>query len=218
VYLTGRAHFYSMEFEVCPAVLIPRSQTEVLVTCAIEFLRKQTHRPTVDVLDLCTGSGCVAAAIAANVVEAEIVAIDSSASALDIARKNIDRHSLQGRVKLLQGDLFSTVEQSGKGLFDLIVSNPPYIAQDEYAKLPPDVRDHEPADALLAGADGLDYHRRIVAAAEPYLADGGAMMLEVAYNQAGSVKRLFEQAGYLKNPSSVKDDLGHERVVTATRQ
>ena len=217
-YLTGKAHFYSLEFEVGPDVLIPRPETEVIVTAAIEFLRHQTHRSTVDVLDLCTGSGCIAVAIGANVVEAEVVAVDKSAAALQIAAKNVERHDLGSRITLVESDLFGGVDSAGKGLFDLIVSNPPYIAEGEHAALPADVRDHEPAEALLAGADGLGYHRRILTDAEPYLADEGALMVEVAYNQAGAVKRLFEQAGYLKNVSSMKDELGHERVVAARRQ
>ena len=217
-YLIGKAHFYSLELAVTPAVLIPRPETELLVSHAIDFARTQTHRPTVDVLDLCTGSGCVAIALAANVVEAEIIAVDTSDPALQIARQNIEKHDLQGRVTLCQSDLFADVEQTGKAVFDLIIANPPYIAADQFAQLAPAVRDHEPSQALLAGQDGLDYHRRIIEQAEPYLASDGALMVELAYDQADAVLDLFTRAGYLDRVSAAIDSLGHRRVVMGHRK
>ncbi len=217
-YLTGKAHFYSLEFEVGPGCLIPRPETETLVAQAIDFCRHETHRPVVEVLDLCTGSGCVAVSIAANVVETEITAVDSSSAALEIARRNIQKHDLQGRITLLESDLFDRVNEGDKGVFDLMVANPPYISTTEYEKLSRSIRDYEPKDALLAGADGLDVIRRIVAEAEPFLADEGALMIEMAYDQAEAVVALFEQAGYLKDITTAQDNLGHRRVVRATRK
>jgi len=215
-YLVGKAHFYSLELAVGPTVLIPRPETEVLVTEAIDLLR-QTIRPTVDVLDLCTGSGCVAIAIAANIVEAEVAATDKSADAIQLAQRNVQGHDLQGRVTLWQSDLFANIEQSGKAVFDLIVSNPPYIATGEFAKLPANIRQYEPREALLAGEDGLDVIRRIVSQAEPYLADNAMIMLEIGHNQAQQVTALFEQCGYLNEITTVEDNLGHQRVVKARK-
>lgn len=217
-YLTGKAHFYSLELIVSPAVLIPRAETELLVSQAVDFCRTLMLRPTVDVLDLCTGSGCVAVALAANVIETDIIAMDRSSDALEIARQNLQTHDFQNRVTLSQGDLFAGLAQADKTVFDLIVANPPYIAADEFEKLESGVRNYEPADALRAGDDGLDIIRRIVAGAETHLADESALMLEIAYNQAEAVVELCEQAGYLKDVTTVRDSLGHRRVVTARKE
>lgn len=216
-YLTGKAHFYSLELVVSPAVLIPRPETELLVTQAIDFCRRETLRPTVDVLDLCTGSGCVAVALAQQVVEAEVTAVDISADALDVARRNVVQHGLEARVSLVQGDLFDGLDGSGKGVFDLIVSNPPYIAPDVYEKLPEHIRQYEPQEALLAEENGLAVIGRIIAQAEPYLADDGALMLEVAYDQSQQVIALAQQSGYLKDIQAMRDQLGHQRVVKARK-
>jgi len=216
-YLTGKAHFYSLELQVSPAVLIPRPQTELLAAQAIDFLRYQEPRPTCQVLDLCTGSGCVAAAVAANVIEAEVIAADRSRPALQVAQKNIEKYDLQGRVRLVQSDLFDHIDQAKTGVFDLIVANPPYVSAAEYEKLEARIRHYEPKEALLGGEDGLDVFRRIVADAEPYLADAAALMVEVAYNQAEQVIALFQQSGYLTDVSTVKDNLGYQRVVKARK-
>jgi len=217
-YLTGKAHFWGLEFIVTPEVLIPRPETEILVSQAVNFIHQQTNRPRVDVLDLCTGSGCVAVAIGTEAVEAEVSAIDSSSAALQIAQKNIEAQDLQGRVTLIESDLFENLDGGEKGVFDLIVSNPPYISEKEFAELAPVVRDYEPKQALLAGVDGLDYYRRILDQAENYLAEGGAIMLEIAFNQAEEVVSLFKQCGYLEEITAVKDNLGHNRVIKARKK
>jgi release factor glutamine methyltransferase len=216
-YLTGRAHFFSLEFEVSPAVLIPRPETEVLAASAIDFCRHETIRPTVDVLDLCTGSGCIAIAIGANVVETEIVAVDTSPEALEIAQRNITKHDLERRITLLESDLFERIDQGPKGIFDLIVSNPPYISKKEFDALPEPIK-KEPVKALLAGDKGFEVHKRIISDAEPYLADDGCIMLEVAYNQAEQVFALFENSDYLTNVETRKDHLGHKRVIRGKKK
>lgn len=217
-YLIGKANFFSLSFNVRPGVLIPRPETELLVTAAIDFLRLETNRPTVDVLDLGVGSGCIAVAIAANVVEAEILAVDLDPSALEIAAENIEAHDLQARITLLQSDLFTKVAHAEKTLFDLIVSNPPYIPADQFQHLPPVIRDHEPPEALLAGPDGLDVIRHILDQAEPYLADAGALMLEIAYDQADPATTLFQQTGYLTDITILTDHAGHQRVIKARKK
>ncbi|MBN2212437.1 MAG: peptide chain release factor N(5)-glutamine methyltransferase [Sedimentisphaerales bacterium] len=217
-YLTGKAHFYSLEFAVGPGCLSPRPETETLVEQAIAFCTHEVHRPTVSVLDLCTGSGCVAAAIATNVVEAEVVAVDISPAALNYARRNIEALELAGRVQVIENDLFAGVEASGKAMFDLITANPPYIADAVYDKLPANVKDYEPVEALKAGPDGLDMLRRILAEAESYLADGGALMCEIAFDQGPVVLDLFQDSGYLSECAIVKDDLRHPRVVKGIKK
>ncbi len=217
-YLTGRAHFFSLELEVSPAVLIPRPETEVLAASAIDFCRHETIRPKVDVLDLCTGSGCLAIAIGANVVEAEIVAVDISSEALEIARRNVIKHDLEGRITLLESDLFERIEQGPKGIFDLIVSNPPYISEHTYEKLSSDIRNYEPASSLLAKNQGLEYHQRIIDGAERYLADEGSLMMEIAFDQSDAVIALLKQSGYLKEVSIVRDNIGHPRVVKGKKK
>jgi len=217
-YLVGRADFYSLAFELDNSALIPRPETEVLVTEAIEYLRRQTNRPVVDVLDMCTGSGCVAVAVAVNVVEADVLALDASSEALKIAGRNVEKHELSDRVTLLQSDLFDDVNQAEKTVFDLIVSNPPYVSDQEFERLDPNVRNYEPTEALRAGEDGLEFYRRIANQAEPYLADNGAIMVEVAYNQAEQVSQLFAKCSYLTNVTTTKDNLGHQRVVKARKK
>ncbi len=216
-YLTGQAHFLSLEFEVSPAVLIPRPETEVLAASAIDFCRHETIRPTVDVLDLCTGSGCIAIAIGANVVETEIVAVDTSPKALEIAQRNITKHDLEGRITLLESNLFERIDQGPKGIYDLIVSNPPYISKEEFDTLPEHIKNYEPVEALLAGDNGLEVHKRIISEVEPYLADDGCIMLEAAYNQSEPVICLLEQAGNFKEISTIRDNLGYQRVVKARK-
>ncbi len=214
-YLTGRAHFFSMELTVSPDVLIPRPETETLVSKAIDFLRFENNRPRQEVLDLCTGSGCIALALANNVIEASITASDISAPALKIARQNIEKYDLQKRIKLIQSDLFDNLSDIEPGVYDLIVSNPPYISEPEYQNLPENIRLYEPSSALLAGADGLMYYRSIIDRAESFMADNSAIMLETSYNQAEAVAELCKAAGYLKDINIVKDNLGHNRLVTA---
>ena len=216
-YLTGHAHFYGLTLKVAPGVLIPRPETELLVTQALNFIQRQSSRPIVDVLDLCTGSGCIAIALATHAVEAEIVAVDRNPAALAIARENIETLGLEGRITLHENDLFADLDKTGKGLFDLIVSNPPYISDREFQTLDPTVRDYEPKEALLSGPDGLDCLRRIIDNAEPYLADEGALMVEIAYNQADEVIALFEKTGYLTDIEAVTDHQGHRRVIKARK-
>ncbi|MBN1765122.1 MAG: peptide chain release factor N(5)-glutamine methyltransferase [Sedimentisphaerales bacterium] len=213
-YLTGKSFFYSLELEVTPSVLIPRPETEVLVSEAINTLRRQSVRPVQDVLDVGTGSGCIAVAIAENVIETEILATDRSAAAVEVARRNIEKYNLQARVSVLQSDIFEQVARADKGVFDLIVSNPPYISNEEFSRLESNVRDYEPEEALRGGEDGLEFYRRIISQGQSYLAEDGSLMLEVAYNQAERVVEIMEEYGYLKDIQTIKDSLGHQRVVS----
>lgn len=212
-YLIGRTEFYSLPLIIEPGVLIPRPETELLVEKAIDFLRE--HPGSRKVLDLCTGSGCIAVAIARNHADARVTAADKSSIALDTARQNIAMHSLNDRVGLLEGDLFGPIPAGER--FDLIVSNPPYVSEQEYEALEPNVKDYEPREALLAGTDGLDFYRRIIADIGNFLTNDGTLMLETGYRQAQEVKKLLDNTELFQHIRTYKDMSGHERVVTARR-
>lgn len=215
-YLTGRASFYSLDFDVTPDVLIPRPETETLVDHALAFLKGRSEPR---VLDLCTGSGCVAAAIAANAKSAFVVATDVSLPALDVARRNIDRLKLADRVTLLCGDLFDALKTLVDARpFDLIVANPPYIATAQIAALDVNVRDYEPRLALDGGADGLDPHRRILAGAGDRLVSGGKLMMEIAYDQQDAATHLLSRDDRFDDVRAYRDLAKQPRVVTARRK
>lgn len=215
-YLTGRTEFYSIELDITGDCLIPRPETELLVQRAIEFLR--TRDGLQFVCDLCTGSGCIAVAIAKNFSDARVIATDISAGALEVAARNVAKHQLHERIELLQGDLFEPlVGQLDVTEFDLIVCNPPYISSAEYETLAVNVRDYEPKSALLAGPDGLDIYRRLIQKADEFLKPGAALMLEIGYAQGPAVRDLLEQTGAFAEIKIEKDAHDNDRVVAATR-
>jgi release factor glutamine methyltransferase len=209
-YLVGHREFYSLEFAVTPAVLIPRPETETLV---MEALRRLKPLESPRVLDLGTGSGAIAVAIARQHKTARITAVDVSSPALAVAIGNAQRHGVADRITFLEGDLFAPV--AGQ-TFDLIVSNPPYIADAEFAALDVGVREFEPRAALAGGPDGLDFFRRIAADVQTYLSPGGAILVEIGATQEAAVRDLF--AARLDPDTSVKDSAGRPRVVTAKRR
>lgn len=207
-YLVGFREFFGLDFEVQPGVFIPRPDTETLVVTALD-IASEMESPRV--LDLCTGSGCIPIAIAANCPASRLTAVELDDSVAEITRRNIARHELESRVELLQGDLFGVLPEASP--FDIIVSNPPYVTDAEMTTLPPDVRDHEPHLALQAGADGLDVVRRIVAEADSWLKPGGALLLEIADEQAAKVVELFAAAGVFEAAEIAQDLGGQSRVV-----
>lgn len=213
-YLTGRAEFYSLQFELTRDCLIPRPETEVLVEQAVDFLRGRQGRQFV--CDLCTGCGCVAVAIAKSYADVRIVATDISEAVLKTMAKNIDRHGLSGKVELLCGDLFEPLlPYLDEEKFDLIVCNPPYVSEAEYEGLAKNVKDYEPKLALLAGADGLDVYRRIIPSARQFLKEDGGLMLETGATQAQNVCELLNKGGIFCEISVEKDALKNDRVVIA---
>jgi release factor glutamine methyltransferase len=212
-YLVGSRGFYSLDFEVNPAVLIPRPDTETLVLEALTFLKPRTAPA---VLDLGTGSGCIAVTITHEKKDARVTAVDVSPDALDVAKRNAEKNGVADRVTFLQGDLFGPVPAGTT--FDLIVSNPPYIAHGEFPTLQPEVRDHEPRGALDGGADGLDFYRRIAAAAGSYMKPGGMLMLEIGSTQEESVRAILGERPELEAGPTVKDMGRLPRVVTAKRR
>ena len=218
-YITGRREFYSLSLEVTSAVLIPRPETEHLVEVSLAEISKVPVSTAVDapvrLLDLCTGSGNVAIAVAVNCPQAQVDAVDVSAQALEVARRNAEAHGVSGRVSFFQGDLFAAL-QEGVGRYRAIVSNPPYISGSEYPKLMDDVRLHEPRQALLdsksPGGDGLGFYRAIARDAGPRLEEGGLLAVEVGEGQAAQVGEIFSASGW-RVERTVKDFGGIERVV-----
>jgi release factor glutamine methyltransferase len=218
-YITGVREFWSLEFRVTPDVLIPRPETELLVETVLRLLShasRLTPHASQRLLDLGTGSGCLAVALAKELPHAELWAVDISPDALVVARENARRHGVAGQIHFLQGDLFAPL---GAGLepFDVIVSNPPYIARSELTTLQPEVRQWEPRQALDGGADGLDFHGRLVNESPAYLRSGGWLALELGAGQFPAVCRLLQARRRFTINPSVRDYAGHERVVVAYR-
>ena len=211
-YITGMWEFYGLPIEVSPEVLIPRADTEVLAGEAIAWLK--ANRREGRVLDLCSGSGCIGCAVARSLPRASVVLADISSGAMEVARRNVARNGLAGRVSHMLCDATAPPPVM-TGQFDLIVSNPPYISAIDLLTLDPSVRDYEPIWALDGGEDGLDFYRAIVENWTGTLRGGGAMMFEVGEGQAAEVKALMRSAG-LRGEASVKDTRGVERVVKAT--
>ena len=215
-YLTGRCEFYSMTMKVNRDCLIPRPETELLVERAIEFLRKRNGKQYI--CDLCTGSGCVAAAIAKNFENAKIIATDISDKALSVAAENVAEFNLQKKVELLCGDLFEPViSQLDVSRFDLITANPPYVSRSEMEKLENNVRKYEPPVALHGGVDGLDIYRRIIAEVDVCLKSGAALMMEIGYAQGQSIKKMLEEINIFSEIKIEKDLNNNDRIVTAIK-
>jgi release factor glutamine methyltransferase len=184
-YLIGHREFYGLDLSVDYRVLIPRPETELLVDAALDHIQSRPNK-AVRMVDVGTGSGAIAIAVAANTTEAQIYAIDLSPDALEVAAANVARHGLQSRVTLLQGDLLDPLPEN----VDIIAANLPYIASPEYAALAPGVRDYEPQLALEAGPEGLDAIRRLLEDAPFHLNPGGVLFLEIGHNQGEAVVEL----------------------------
>jgi release factor glutamine methyltransferase len=211
-YLVGTRDFYLLTFEITPAVLIPRPDTETLVQAAIDWLK---GKPNPKVLDLGTGSGCIAVSVAHQVKTATVTAVDISPDAAEVAVRNAAKHGVSQRVTVRTGDLFSPL--SSEERFDLILSNPPYIPPSEIEMLDVGVKDYEPRLALDGGPDGLAFYRRIAAEAERRLNPNGAVMVEIGWTQEPAVRAIFEGQPGLRVGESSKDMGGRWRVVRAYR-
>lgn len=204
-YILGSWEFYSLEFIVRPPLLVPRPETEHLVEIALPCIADRVGR----VLDLCTGTGCVALALARNSQPAVVWATDINETAIQVAAENAVRHDVD--LKLAQGDLYDALPADASP-FDVIVSNPPYVEEGEWEGLSSDIRDYEDPDALLAGADGLTCIRRIVEDAPSWLASGGLLALEIGESQRRSVSNLLTARGF-ESVTVTRDLAGHDRIV-----
>ena len=184
-YITGEAEFYGLPFRVDNNVLIPRPETEHLVEKVLN-LAAHFNRP--QIVDVGTGSGAIAIALASKLPTALITATDLSASALQVARENAERNRVADRIRFLEGDLLAPV--TGKQ-FEIVVSNPPYVAENDRNSLPVEVREHEPSTALFAGADGLGIYGQLIPDAQASIVDGGFLVLEIGYSQGAAVAGLL---------------------------
>ena len=216
-YITGEREFYGRMFDVTPAVLIPRPETELLVEEALRCLQQIGRQASHDqvrpqVLDIGTGSGCVAITLALEAPAAAIIATDVSTPALDVARRNARRLQAADRIEFRQ----ATFAEEASGVFDLIVANPPYVPEPMRASLAPEVREYEPADALFAGGDGLDVIRRLVPSAAKALRSGGWLVMEMGIGQADEVGRLMRDTAGFSLVRFARDLQGIDRVVVGT--
>jgi release factor glutamine methyltransferase len=210
-YLVGRKEFFSLEFEVTPAVLIPRPDTELV---AMECLALAKSLPDPRIVDIGTGSGNLAVAIARQHKGALVTAVDISGDALAVARRNAERHGVAQRINFVEGDLFAPL---GTEAFDFVVSNPPYIAQADLPSLPVGVRDYEPRLALDGGPDGYAVFERLIGDAQPHLPSGGWLIVEIGAPQEATARaRLEGQPAYELKPT-VRDFAGHPRVLKARK-
>ncbi|MCE5265500.1 MAG: peptide chain release factor N(5)-glutamine methyltransferase [Deltaproteobacteria bacterium] len=210
-YILGEKEFWSLRFEVGSEVLIPRPETECLVE---ELLRHyRAPRPGLRILDIGTGSGAIAIVLARELPEARVAATDISPGAIAVASRNAAAHGVAGRIEFFQGDLFATAA----GEWDIICSNPPYVPEDEYERLPAGIRDFEPREALIAGPEGLDFYRRIIREGPRRLKPGGRIFLEIGEGQRDAVEALFRDAGGYEEISFRKDYGGIDRVASARK-
>ena len=204
-YVLGVANFYGLDFVVDKRVLVPRPETELLV----DYVVKNSAAAT-SIVDIGTGSGAIAVSLAKKLSATNVVAVDASADALEVARTNAATHGVQ--VGFFHGDLLAPLPAETR--FDWIVSNPPYIASGEIASLAREIRDHEPRAALDGGADGLDIIRRIAAEAKARLAAGGRVAVELGAGQGSTAERIFLDNGY-RVEKMISDWQGHARVLVA---
>jgi release factor glutamine methyltransferase len=214
-YLTGRQEFWGLEFEVGPGVLIPRPETEHVIEVALARLGSRRAEP-LRIADVGTGSGCIAIALARELPHAEIVATDISSVALDYARRNAEQHGVSHRIQLIETNLLDTWlgVHYPPHCFHLIVSNPPYVAVSDAEQLPREVREHEPAEALFAGAQGLDLYPDLIDQAARLLSPNGFFVVEIGYNGADELGSLLP-APLWSDLMVIRDLAGIERVVSA---
>ncbi len=226
-YILGYTEFYGLEIKVGPGVLIPRPETELLAEEAIRTVTSQKsqgtgenkdssfilHPSSLMILDLCTGSGCIAIALAKEFPDARVYGTDMSADALVYARENAELNNIKN-ITFLKGDLFKPVRDMQ---FDMIVSNPPYIRTDDIKSLQPEISDWEPVAALDGGEGGLDYYRRIISGAGDYLKENGILLLEIGIGQSGSIRKMAEDEGFA-GIHIFKDYAGIERIIKAQKE
>ena len=215
-YITGRREFWSLEFEVTRAVLIPRQETERLVEAALLLGAKRVSHQPLRVLDIGTGSGAIAVSLAKEMATALIFASDISPAAVALAHGNAVRHRVADRMTLFCGDMLASLSEHS-ARFDLLVSNPPYIRNAVIDTLEPEVRDWEPRGALAGGADGFNFYRLIAAQAWRYLNPDGAVVLEIDAAMGCQVAALFEHVERYGEVAILQDYAGRDRVVVAKK-
>jgi len=218
-YLTGHREFWSLDFKVTPAVLIPRPETEVLVSSILEVFKQETEngkRKTETGIEVGVGSGAVIIVLARELDRTRWLGLDVSGAALAVARENAQRHGVADRIAFLQADLLAALKPGGR--FNLLVANLPYIPRPMWEELPKDIKEFEPRRALLGGEDGLDLIRPLIQAAPGFLHPGGWLALEAADGQARRVVELLQETGAYEQIEKIRDYQGIERVIRARRR
>ena len=229
-YLTGHQEFWGLDFEVAPGVLIPRPETEHVIEVALERLgrsnaqrarRAALNGAGLRLVDVGTGSGCLAVALARELSEAVVFAVDISPTALAIARRNAARHGVGSRILFVQGNLLeaflSPPTAALRATFDLVVSNPPYVGRDAAEQLPREIREHEPEQALFSGQQGFEIYEPVTMQAEQLLTAGGILVLELGYNSLPRVRMLLDSQGVWAHIAVTNDLAGIPRVLAAER-
>jgi release factor glutamine methyltransferase len=226
-YILGYTEFYGLKIKVGPGVLIPRPETELLAeeaittiaNCKLQVAGEDKdsslifHPSSFFILDLCTGSGCIALALAKAFPDARVYGTDMSADALGYAGENAELNNIKN-ITFLKGDLFKPVKDMQ---FDMIISNPPYIRKDDMKLLQPEIRDWEPVAALDGGEDGLDYYRKIISGSGDYLKENAFLLIEIGMGQSESIREMAEDEGFAEI-HILKDYAGIERIVKAQKE
>jgi len=214
-YITGKQEFWGLPFKVTPDVLIPRPETEFVVEAALKAV-SMTIAPVI--IDVCTGSGCIAISLAKELLNAQVFATDRSELALGIARENARMNLVADRIRFLSGNLFAPCEELDlHGKVDVITANPPYIPMGDLAALQPEVRDFEPEMALIAGPQGTEIGTAIIEQAPAFLKKGGALIMEMGMGQTADLCAVVNDTGNYRTLELVKDLAGIERVLVARK-
>jgi release factor glutamine methyltransferase len=222
-YIIGRQEFWGLDFIVGPDVLIPRPETELVVETALKITehgsRSTESNTPFTIVDLCTGSGCIAVSLAHEIRNARFFALDSSGKALAIARENARKHGVSERIRFLAGDLFQPLEELDvRGQVDIVTANPPYIRSGDLRGLQPEVRDFEPEVALIAGPGGKELHQEIIDRAPAFLKRHGALIMEMGEGQAEGLIEIMNENGKYTAPEILKDLAGMDRVIVAKKK
>ncbi|MFQ5672224.1 MAG: peptide chain release factor N(5)-glutamine methyltransferase [Nitrospinales bacterium] len=217
-YILGRREFWSLDFKVNPHVLIPRPETEILVEHVLKRLSAGPRKPAPKILDLGVGAGNIAVAVAREIPDSHVAAVDVSENALAVARQNAGTHQVAGQIRFLRGHLFESVRTTNLAPFDCIVSNPPYIDTATLERLMPEVKDFEPRLALDGGSNGLEVYENIIPQAGRFLNPRGWLILEIECGQADAILQLVEKTADFEPPEVHPDYSGYPRVVAARKK
>jgi release factor glutamine methyltransferase len=216
-YIVGHKEFWSMDLEVNRNVLIPRPETECLVERALESLTADSNPGCKSILEIGTGSGAVLVALASENSRHSYLGTDISSGAVRVARRNSMRHGLGTKIRFMVADWFSAFDAKS-GIFDLIVSNPPYIRSGDLKRLQPEIHVYEPVTALDGAKDGLRYLRQIIDSAYFYLKPAGALLLEMGHDQQAPLKQIIDACGQYEDTQFYKDYSGHDRIVSMRKR
>jgi release factor glutamine methyltransferase len=216
-YLTGHQEFYGLDFTVTPDVLIPRSETEFLIEQVLKIVDNQKlDQPLI--VDVGTGSGCIAVTLAVNIPNARLITTDVSARALNVARDNAAKHRVIDRIEFLEGDLLGPLANRGlEGSVEIIASNPPYVDEALKSSIQREVREWEPHAALFGGVDGVEFYRRLLRDCLEFLKIGGYLVVEIGYGQLEVIKRMVETSSSLKIVEVINDLQDIPRTLTMLR-